>query len=197
MQHWRRLGEDESATFDLFQLYYPVLVSRLRERNWGLSHDLLEQAAQSALVALFKRPTSFDPNRGRGGLSAFLGMAAQRDLQNLLRDEGRHHRGRLPWEGVEEFLESGNYPGEGEGAAERAAEARREVLALAVGLDWEPGEWRALELLLDGVRSDAVYVRECDLGQLPPEQQGPAAKNLKDTVKVRLKRAGGKRGRSA
>src|SRR2546425_571425 len=112
--HRRLVEEDPVAPSDLATTYLvPLLASLTRINAADIHPDFIQEAVHEALINLIKNPRCFDAPRSKGRLPlfAFLRLAAQRDLQNILRREGRHWRHRVCLESVELSPLAGKYPG--------------------------------------------------------------------------------------
>ena len=121
-------------------------------------------------------------------------MAARGDLWNLLRGERRHHVKRVPWLAVEEGEEGGNLS---EREEEPSARLQREeedaawrALLQSVRGQCDDKEKQALELLLAGERSTAVYAAALGISEKPFPEQEREVKKVKDRLKKRLERGG-------
>lgn len=178
---WRRLVADPDTGGAFAEAVLPPLEADLaRQFPRTYPHDITD-AADWAVAAFLRNPTSFDPARGR--LPAFLRLAARRDLLNLLDAEKRRRRGRIPWEGVELTQPAGNDPEEAECLADLPAmRAAVEVLS--------DSDRRVLDLMLDGERETAVFAAVLGLADRPAAEQADEVKRVKDRIKARLKRAG-------
>ena len=178
---WRRLVADPDTAGAFAELVLPPIEADLsRQFRKAGPHDITA-AADWTVAAFLRKPAAYDP--ARGPLSAVLRLAARRDLINLIGSEGRHHDGRIPWDGVELAHPAGNTPEEGESLADHP-----ELLAAVEGLDG--ADRLVLELMLDGERDTAVFAAALGLTDLSPDEQFEAVKRAKDRVKARLKRAG-------
>jgi hypothetical protein len=191
--HRRLLADDPTAPADLAATCLEPLVRWLEKHNRRIDPHLCAQAADEAILALIHRPASYRPDRL--GLEAYLRMAAQRDLQNLLRSERKHHDRRVPWETVEVAAVAGKYLGRQDDPtlplriAEEHQAARAAVPPSVRGTLSEP-EARVLTLMEQKERRTAVYAEVLGLTDLPAEQQAREVKRVKDRLKKRLQRAG-------
>jgi hypothetical protein len=190
--HRRLLESDPTAPADLALAYLDSLVAWLTEHHPRLDRDLHTQAADDALLALIEHPASFQP--AKQTLDVYLRIAAQGDLLNLLRREGKHHAGRVPWNSVELSENAGKYLGQDADPSLplQLAEAEQELLrsvpaAVLAGLS--EAEVRGLLLLRRGERSNAIWAENCGFAHLPPDELDREAKRLKDKLKKRLERA--------
>src|SRR5258708_2851913 len=93
--HRRLVERDPVAPAELARLYLIPLIASLRKRNSSaVADEFLQDAAHEALISLIKNPSGFVAarSRARRPLFAYLILVAQRDLQNLMRNEARHWR---------------------------------------------------------------------------------------------------------
>src|SRR5947209_3740975 len=96
--HRRLVDADPVASADLARTYLVPLIASLTQSNSRrISQEFIEDAAGEALMCLVKNPEKFDASLNSASLPLFahLRLAAQRDLQNILRRERRHQRGRV------------------------------------------------------------------------------------------------------
>src|SRR5207245_3457630 len=96
--HRRLLDADPVASSEFAVEYLGPLIAWLtRTNSRRIAPEFIEEAAGEALICLIKNPQRFDASRNRGRLPLFsyLRLAAKRDLQNLLKKEKRHRRGRV------------------------------------------------------------------------------------------------------
>jgi hypothetical protein len=194
--HRRLVENDPVASAQLAEVYLNFLIAFLRGTNdRSLPEEFIVEAAEDAIISLIKKPAAFDAarNRGERPLLAYLKMAAKRDLQNIHAREGRHQQGRQSLESVELSPEAGKYLSADEDPSwrlelrEEAEKAGRDVIA-PVRRGLSAGEERALELLLQGVRSTRVFAEALGIGGLPAPEQKMEVKRVKDMLKQRIKR---------
>ncbi len=177
------------ASADVCAAYLDPLLAWLAAVEPLSDPHLREAAAHEAIVNYLQAPEHFDPQRA--DLAAYLCMAARGDLSNLNRAEARHHRGRRPWEVVEDGLQGGNLSREPppDDGVERCEEARwAKELVEAVAGRCTAGERRVLDLLLAGERRTAVFATALEITGLPPQEQEREVKRVKDRLKKRLER---------
>jgi RNA polymerase sigma factor (sigma-70 family) len=189
--HRRLLEGDPTATADLAAAFLDPLVAWLTKKNRAkVAEDLCNEAAEDALIALMKSPTSYSP--ARMGLWSYLRMSAQGDLQNILRRESRRRRNETTLGAVELSPQAGKYLGREDDPAlrlkiqEETATANQAVTPLLDGLT--EGEARALDLILQGERKTAVFAQALGIGHLPKEEQKTQVKRVKDKLQKRLQR---------
>jgi hypothetical protein len=191
--HRRLCDREASAPSDFAVAYTDLLYAWLTAKNPGVDEAWCQDAVHRAVLALIHRPGSYDP--ARGGLAAYLQMSAQGDLRNVLRREGRHHRGRLPWKNVEEAAEAGKFPERSEDPVARTSDddkARRGAAVLAAVRESlaEPDQ-RCFDLMRDGEKRTAAFAVAAGFSDLPPREQAREVKRVKDRIKKRIERAGG------
>lgn len=195
--HRRLLERDPVGPADFAVAFLNLLIAWLRSANPGVDPTACEEAADEAIVRFLNDPSKYDPQRL--GVGAFLKMAAQRDLQNLLRKERRHQKNRRDWNVVEQTLEDGKYLQRDDDPSLplQIEEARRrhappddvwQQLTEAEKLCWEQ--------MQQGERRHAVFVAILGVTHLPEREQKREVKRVKDRLNKRMQRAGGKRGRS-
>jgi hypothetical protein len=107
--HRRLLERDPVAPAELAVAFLKPLIAWLQRTNPRIDPMMCQEAAGEAIVRFLINPTHYDPRRL--GVEAFLRMAAQRDLQNLLRKERRHQQNRRDWQVVEQASSDGKYLG--------------------------------------------------------------------------------------
>lgn len=189
----RRLQDgDPTASFDILNAYLEPLIAWLVAHNRRIDADWCTEAAEEAMLALLRKPASYCPERQT--LFAYLHMAAQRDLQNILRREQKHYQQRVPWTCVELPSQTGNYLGREDDPSlplqvHEEQTTMLDQIPAAVRDCLNETEARVLELLLAGERKTAVFAAACGLAHLSTAQQEIAVKRLKDRVKKRLERA--------
>jgi hypothetical protein len=194
--HRRLLVADPLAPSDTCAAYLGPLLDWIERLFPTVDPHLRETAVHQALFSYVQRPARYDA--ARGDLALYLRMAARSDLWNLLRDEGRHHRGRVAWAAVELGEEGGNLCGREDEPplrlvhGEEAAEREQFLRSVAEGLT--DGERRVLDLMCAGERRTPVYAEALGLAGLPAEQQERDVKRAKDRIKKRIERGGGKHG---
>jgi len=179
---WRLLVADPDTAGAFCALVLPPLEADLTRSSPTRDPADISTAADDAVLAFLRRPAAFDPLRCP--LPAFLRFVAGRDLINLRDREQRHHRGRIPWAGVELTHPAGNEWEEGKRLADHP-NVRAAVAALA------DADRRVYALMCEGARDTAVFAAELGLADRPADEQTEAVKRTKDRIKARLKRAAG------
>jgi DNA-directed RNA polymerase specialized sigma24 family protein len=173
-----RLREgDKSAASDLIRAYVDHLGGWLVAKYPHTDPHFCQEAAHDALLELLRTPDRFDPSRGE--LGTYLRRAAQCDLLNRLRREGKHHRRRDPLDSVELPAPAGNEPVTVEEFPELAAVIR----------NFTPEERQVWELMFAGERDTAVFAQTLGWGEMPDEERRQQVYALKDRVKQKLRRA--------
>jgi RNA polymerase sigma-70 factor (ECF subfamily) len=194
--HQRLLERDPVAPADFAVAFLNPLITWLQTTNAGVDPMACEEAAGEAIVGFLIHPTKYDPQRL--GVEAFLRMAAQRDLQNLLRKERRHQRKRRGWKVVEQASEDGKYlqRDDDPSLTLQIDEVRqRQELPDAVWQQLTDVERRCWEQMQQGERRHSVFAALLGVTHLPVEEQKREVKRVKDRLKKRSERAGGKDGR--
>jgi RNA polymerase sigma factor (sigma-70 family) len=139
-----------------------------------------------ALISYLKRPTLFDPKKGR--LLGFLVMAAERDLRNSLAKAKRRDKKETASEDVEVLSSGGN-----EEAEEEALAAWLDAQDMRQAIDElfdNPADRALVELILDGERSTEAFSEILGLQGLSVEKQRVEVKLHKDRIKKKLQRYG-------
>jgi hypothetical protein len=191
----RLLDRDPLAPADFAAAFLKPLIAWLHSTNPGVEPMTCEEAADEAIVRFLLHPTKYDPQRL--ALEAFLRMAAQRDLQNLLRTERRHHQHRRDWKVVEQASEDWKYlrkdddpslPLQIEEARQRRAppDTMRQQMT-----DVERRFWEQMQ---QGERHHAVFADILGVTHLSISEQKRQVKRVKDRLKKRKERAGDKHG---
>lgn len=195
--HLRLLADDPAAPSDLALAHLDPLGDWLREHNSRIDPHLCATAAEDAILALIKNPRSYDP--ARLPLDAYLHMSASGDLKNLLRRERRHTDRATSLERVELSVLAGNTPQEDDPAAivERAENGASERQALpsipdVVLRELTDVDRQILALMLRKERRTARYAELLQITERPIKQQREEVKRVKDRIKKRVERAGGR-----
>jgi hypothetical protein len=175
------LANRATAPAEIAVAFLGPLATYLRRQFPYADPDHCEEAAGRAITDTVRGAARYDPTRL--DLGRFLRMVARRDLQNLLDKEKRHAAPLVSLEFVEEPPE------------------RRKILAedtsrpnfndpriIAERAAFAPSEHAAFELMRAGERNTEVFARAAGLIGTPDELER-AVKQLKDRVKIRLRRA--------
>jgi DNA-directed RNA polymerase specialized sigma24 family protein len=183
---WRALVADPTTAGEFMSLSLRPLAEGLARWWRSADPDTVESAAADALLAFARRPSAYDPSRSP--LPAYLRRIARCRLINLLKSEGRHQSGRIPWDSVELHLSDGNDPVDDD-LPSFDSPALQAVIA-----GFSDVERRAFELMADGERDTPVFAAAMGLTGRPADEQEAEVKRAKDRIKARLKRAGGSDG---
>jgi RNA polymerase sigma-70 factor (ECF subfamily) len=183
---------DPTAPSDLVVAYLDDLARWLQGRNPAVSAEECLTAAEDALLALIKNPTSFDPKRS--SLLGYLRMSASGDLKNQWRAERRHVWRKTSLEDVELSPGEGKYLRDGEADPAQRLEVREWSLmsAKVIGAlraKLSPEERRVMDLMLEGERKTRAYAEALGLSGLPAPEQKREVKRVKDRLKKRLERS--------
>jgi hypothetical protein len=173
------LDNVRTASEALAVRYLPLVTHALTRSFPWVEPELRSDAAGGALLDLVSRPDRYDP--ARGGLGAFLRMAARRDLLNLIQREKRARRG-IPLDSVAEPIDRRNNKRDDELTWDDPR-----LVAECAALD--ATEAAALELMRAGVRETATFARRLGLAHLSGDNQTRAVKRVKDRVLKRFARA--------
>lgn len=185
--HNRLLGDDPTATVDIFNAVADKLEGYLRYRFPDLAPsvdpDIYLSAAHDTLTDYFKNPSKFDPDKR--GLMGYLRMAAYRDMQNLLDKERRHAKGRTSLDDVEFSASDGNDISD---AVIDRIEAHRIRDELA--RDMTGQEMIVFDLMVDGECSSEVAADALGIEHLSPSRRRREVKRIKDRITRRIRRRG-------
>jgi RNA polymerase sigma-70 factor (ECF subfamily) len=193
--HQRLLDRHPTASDYLADAYLERLVTWLGEIAPKVSEEIRQEAAEDAILALIRKPESYSPELQT--LEVYLRMSARGDMYNLLSKERRHNQREVPCGSVELLPDAGKYLGRDEDPALplRLAEERQSrlsIIAESVRRKLSETDLRALELILQRERRNAVFAELYGLRHLPTEEQERIVKRHKDRLKKVLQRAGGK-----
>ena len=178
---------DPLAPLDFLVAVLDPLVSHLRRYRPGADEHAYLTAAGDAALDLIRNPAIYDP-AGRT-LVGFLRMSAERDLQNALAKEARHHRHREPAECVEVVPDARNDSPDGpEGDLPSFDDP--DIAAELASLT--PTERAVFDLMRAGEKGTAAFAAVLGIGQLPAAEQAREVKRVKDRIIKRLQRAGRK-----
>lgn len=195
--HRRLIERDPVAPADFAAAFLQPLIAWLQITHAGVDPMLCQEAAGEAIVSFLKNLPKYDPQRL--GVEAFLRMAAQRDLRNLLRKERRHQQNHRDWNVVEQASADGKYLGRDDDPSLplQIEEARqRQALPDAVWQQLTDVEQRCWEQMQKGERRNSVFAVILGVTHLSEDQQRREVKRVKDRLKKRKERGGGKRDRS-
>ncbi|HVS40188.1 MAG TPA: hypothetical protein VMS17_31810 [Gemmataceae bacterium] len=189
------MAEDPTAANDVAAAYLEALVAWLGETDARAPEDLRIEAAEDAILALIRNPSSY--SAGLQTLEVYLRMSARGDLRNRLAKEQRRQTGRTPWSSVELSPDAGKYLGRFDDPATslRVAEEKKSIgdaIPESVRGRLSETDLRALQLILENERRTSVYADLYGLQHLSAKEQRIKVKRNKDRLKMVLKRAGGK-----
>jgi hypothetical protein len=189
--HRRLVDRDPTAPDDFATAFLAPLIAWLSARNPTIDLQLVNDAAERALIAVIKNPHSYDPARGE--LEPYLRLSAQGDLRNLLAKEEKHHHGRRSLEAVELSPQAGKYTGREDDPAlalliaEEIQELEAQIPeSVRQGLSQEDA--RVLALMLRGEYRTEVFAEVLGILDRPPQEQRRLVKQVKDRLKARIKR---------
>ena len=192
--HRRLLAQDSTAPLEVCTRYAEPLLEFLLSLDRHADEQACNSAVGDALMNYVQRPETFDP--AIRDLSAFLRMAAKRDLSNLARAERRHHRKREADFRVEDANVCGNHF-EDDPAASMERREEREAARVpleAVRAECDEEERLVLDLMIEGERSTERFAAVLGEGHTSEEDQRRAVKRVKDRIKKRIERKGGSYG---
>jgi hypothetical protein len=182
---------DPTAAADFAAAFLRPLVDWLESRNPSVDPAAWAEAAGEAIVHFLNHLTTYDPHRL--GLEAYLRMAAQRDLLNVLRKEWRHQKNRTSWQKVVDLEEDeGKYLGREEDPSlplqiEEARQKQRPPEG--VWRQMTAVERRVWEEMEQGEHRQEVFAAILGVGHLPVAEQEREVKRVKDRLKRRVQRA--------
>lgn len=184
----RRLRDgDPTAPAEFCEHYLRIL---LDDQRWVRADvrdlHLIEEAAHTALMDFVKAPERYDP--ARLPMQRYLGMAAHKDLLNLIEREQRHHRRRADLEAVDLSLRPWNDQQEAPALPREIDRAELEQL-LREKLPDERDR-QAAAMILEGVRQSEEYARLYGLMHLPIADRRNEVKRIKDRLDKVMKRLG-------
>ncbi len=190
----RLLERDPTATSDFAAHFLGPLIEWLSEHNRAIHPDLVNEAAEEAILAVIRHPASYHP--AQSSLEAYLRMSAQADLRNLLSRETRHRKRNQRLEVVELSDAAGKYLGREDNPAlglliEEELASLAEGVPDAVRAGLTEVESRVLELMLRRERRTAIYADACGIADRPLKEQRRLVKQIKDRLQKRLERGGG------
>lgn len=186
--HRRLVEDDPTATADLFLAYLDYLADYLA-RCPGTTEDQCRDAAEDALLALVRVPTSYHAEKAT--LAAYLQMSAKFDLKNLLQKERKKTRKHVSVNLVEDSLAERNYSQSDPSvivALREEADHARTVLLPSVTRGLTDIELRVLELMFDGEKKTVAFAKVMAIEHLPKDEQEVRVLRLKNKLKKRLER---------
>lgn len=196
--HRRLLDRDAVAPSEFAAAFLQPLIAWLQFTHSDVDPMACAEAASEAILGFLSNPTRYDSQRL--GMEAFLRMAAKYDLLNVLRKEKRHQRNRRDWNDVEQASADGKYLEREDDPSLRLQleEARqRQALPVAGQRPLTEAERCVWEQMQQGERRHAVFAVLLGVTHLPQAEQRRAVKRVKDRLKKRMERAGGKHEQSS
>jgi hypothetical protein len=194
-QLYKRLVDyDPIAPDDIATTFLEPLINWLSSLNQSIHPDLVNEAAEDALLALIHNPSSYDPSKST--LETYLRMSAQGDLRNILSRESAHRSRHKPLKAVELSDKDGKYMGREEDPSlsllihEKLASLAEDVPA-TIRESLTEVEARVLELMLRRERRTVVYAEACGIADRPIHEQRRLVKRIKDRLLKRIERQRG------
>ncbi len=185
---FRRHGNgDPLARSDFIAATLDPLFQHLRRWRRDADEHACLTAAEDTILALLHNPAIYDPT-GRT-LIGFLRMSAEGDLLNELAKEARHHRNRDSAECVELVPDDGNT------SVDELADDLPSFDDPAVAAEianFSVTDRAVFELMRTGERATTAFAAMLGIAHLQAEEQAREVKRVKDKIKQRLKRAGGR-----
>lgn len=188
LENRRRLLEgDPTAPAELLEEVFLPLKQTLKRRNPRLRDEhLIDDAVTEALIDYLKMPEKFDP--GKAGLLAYLEMAAQGDLKNMIAKRRRRSRRLRSLELVELHGRGGK---EGTDAHDATKTIEAQELSKRISQHFsDPMDLELVELIVAQERSTESYAEVLGIQDLPIEDQRREVKRHKDRIKKRLRQLG-------
>ena len=187
--HKRLLEGDPVAPAEVAATFLEPLSAWLQTVAPGKDAAAYAEAAEDAVLDFIKNPAAYRPERLEA--TAYLRMAARRDLQNALRRERRHQRHRRAWNLVEQSAAAGKYLGRDDDPSLplQIAEVASRSLPAEVWEGLTEAECRCLELMQEGERRTTVFAGVLGITDLPIAQQRREVKRVKDRLDKRVQRA--------
>jgi len=193
--HERLTANDPTASAELAETFLPLLVTHLKlQFPMPTPIELLNDAAEDALINYIRNPASFDPSKR--GLKGFLEMSARGDVLNALAKSQRRRNRETGLDAVEETSEPGNelvdpkLEGFEPLVLEEIGLTVEQLRTEVAGVLQEPTDRAFLNLILRGERSTAAFAQVIGLQDRPFPEQAKAVKRHKDRIMKRLRRLG-------
>jgi RNA polymerase sigma-70 factor (ECF subfamily) len=192
VQIYRRLlaGEPDAPS-DMIELFLEPLARALRARFPNVPDpNLVTDTVEDTLFNFVQQPARYQPEKGT--LWNYLYMDALGDLNNAWKRENKRLAALVPFDPVAHDRAARN--DEIEAAVERLApdpppggltmaQLRQEIP--------DPRDWAVFELMLEGERRTDVYAQVLGIAGQPVAEQRRLVKQVKDRLRLRLKRRGG------
>jgi len=180
--HRRLVGEDPTASAELYKAIFLPLVGWLHVKGRTTDKELIRDAATDALVDYIKHPDKWNP--GRGTLVSYICMAADRDLLNALEKVQRIRKHEILSADVEDEGFDRNVLPEDESPAD-AMDGLLSALERQVTSETDR---RFLALMLKGERSTDKFAEVLGIQNLPKQGKARTVKQHKDRLKKVIER---------
>jgi RNA polymerase sigma-70 factor, ECF subfamily len=196
--HQKLVDGDPTAPAQIAEEFFQLVITALR-RKYPVLHDpdLVDAAADKAIMNYFSRPSQYDPRKL--SLHGFLFMSARHDLLNALREQQIPGLPRqkdpdspkkvqvveldaLDWE-LETEVDDGSLSIE-----EQVEILSSPILSKLEALFPSPVDQEVLTLMLDGIRDTTEYSAILGIAGLPQQEQESEVKRHKDRIKKRIQR---------
>lgn len=194
----RLLAHEADAPEDFIELLLDPLIEELYRRFPTLpTPDLITDIATDTLLAFVQSPNSYQTERG--DLWKYLLMDAWGDLLNAWDKEQRWRAKEVPFNLVAHDRSDRNI-----NVVEEEVMQRLGMIALPEGMDAQaavshlytaipdPRDRQVLLLMYNGERSTSAFAAVLGIEHLPIEVQRQRVKQVKDRLRLRIKRYGGK-----
>ena len=180
--HRRLVGEDPTASAELYKAIFLPLVGWLYVKGRTTDKELIRDAATDALVDYIKRPDKW--NSGRGTLVSYICMAADRDLLNALERVQRIRKHEVLSADVEDEGFDRNVLPEDESPAD-GMDGLLSALERQVTSETDR---RFVALMLKGERSTDKFAEVLGIQNLPKQGKARTVKQHKDRLKKVIER---------
>ena len=184
-----RLVVDPSAVADLFEVVYQGMIGYAlwKHRRYNLTEDEAKDIAVKIIATLSRRPSIFDPARGKSLLS-FLFMMVDRAAINA--NNKLSTRSEIFSKHTVEVRDVGGTFYETDHAT--GIDARMIIREHSAEIIKDPGDDVVLALLLDNEHKTDVYAERLKIGHLEEGVRTAEVKRRKDRIEQRLRRLGKK-----
>ena len=180
--HRRLVGEDPTASAELYKAIFSPLVGWLRVKGRTTDKELIRDAATDALVDYIKHPEKWNP--GKATLVSYICMAADRDLLNALEKVQRIRKHEVLSADVEDEGFGRNVLSEDDGPA---VDIDGLLSALERQVTSETDR-RFLALMLKGERSTDKFAEVLGIQNLSKQEKARTVKQHKDRLKKIIER---------
>lgn len=182
--HERFADGDHSVANDICEYLLSSLSRALSKKFPRIDVDLLSDCVTDAIFDYIKRPTMFDPTKGKN-LENFLMLTATRNVQDFAKKSATYSRKK---EAYSEFLQIfvANDGSESNiGMTEAEIEERRGELMNALK---SPEDRKFLDAQLNGKKDLGTYAQILGLNDTTTEKQKIEVKRTRDRIAKTLKR---------